>query len=282
MDPNSQNPNTQQAQPAVNNAPAAEKETVIDRIKSWIFELFLISLFTVLILATFNYFNLIPVSSVFPALSFLPQQAPTDRTNVDLSLQNDLSFFKNNFNVLSACNPQVGKDLILNQIVKCNSPILDFNTGKDFIYDQVTNSDIQPNFDSSSSNQLQINIALKIIPHRGYKPSGIMLGGDPTENRLFIAYDLQSTSWGVILLYGKKISSFDPLYLTTLSTIERANFSITISKDGKTVSILLPNGVLRIYNLEKSLYTGEGTIPSTLVVAPGSEVDLFSLNYLTP
>jgi membrane glycosyltransferase len=47
---------------------------ILDFVGESIFEFFLIILFSVLFLTILNYFKLLPLSSIFPFLSFLPHQ----------------------------------------------------------------------------------------------------------------------------------------------------------------------------------------------------------------
>jgi hypothetical protein len=147
--------------------------------------------------------------------------------------------------------------------------------GKDTLYNGIPNSYVTGN------GQMQINFALKIIPGKDYHLSGLMFGGGADENRLYVSYDNQSNNWGVQFLYGKIVTPFDPFYQPPASSIQRSYFSIVISKDGKQVAILSPNGFMKTYALEGSLYRKDGTVPTTAVVYPNSEVDIYSLNYYT-
>ena len=274
---NLQNPQTPITQPSADTQPDEEKkESIFDFIKSSIFELFLVLLFSIIILTTFNYFNLIPLSSIFPALSFLPQQQTLNNYQSSTSSQDDITFFNNGIMNLSACTPPHDNNIILNSIVTCKNPTKVLNSGQKPIYTRIVNSDF------TSDSQIQINFALKVIQGKDYKPSGLMLGGGPEENRMYISYDNNSNSWGVQFLTGKDITPFESLYTTPSSSVQRTYFSVIISKDGKQIVLLLPNGIIQTYNLKGSLYSKDGTIPSTAVVYPNSEVDIYSLNYYTP
>ncbi len=274
---NLQNTQAPVLQPPVDTRPNEEKkESIFDFIKTGFFELFLILLFLIITLTTFNYFNLIPLSSIFPALSFLPQQQILNNYQSSTSSQDDITFFNNGIMNLSACTPPNDNSIILNSIVTCKNPTKVLNSGKKPIYTRIVNSEF------TSNSQIQINFALKIIEGKDYIPSGLMLGGGPEENRMYFSYDNDSNSWGVQFLNGKNITPFESLFVTPPSSVQRTYLSVILSKDGKQIILLLPNGIIKTYNLKDSLYSKDGTIPSTAVVYPNSEVDIYSLNYYTP
>lgn len=281
LNPNPVNPDTV---PETSNQPENQLQAqqsklykIFDFIRASIFELFLVALFSILILTTFNYFNLIPLSSVFPALSILPQQQQSSgNTYINNSSQDDITFFNSNISSLSACNPIPNNNIILNPIINCKSPTKIINTGKNTMYTGIPNTNITGNTD------IQINFALKITIGKGYQPDGLMFGGDPTENRMYISYDNGSNSWGIQFLYGKTVTQFQPFYSVSSSSVQRVYFSALISKNGKQITILSPNGLIQAYSLKGSLYAKDGTIPVTAVVNPNSEVDIYSLNYYAP
>jgi hypothetical protein len=271
---NLQSPQVPNVQTKAQNFTAEKKKGgIFAFIENILFELFLIVLFSAVILTTFNYFNLIPLSSIFPTLSFLPQQQSM-QTAINTTSQDDVTFFSSNVSSLSACNPTRDKNIILQTIITCKNPTKIFNAGKNPIYSGIPNAGI------SSGDQMQINFALKIIPGKNHMQNGLMLGGGADENRMYISY-VNPNSWGVQFLYGKTVTLFDPLYQPPSSSIQRSYFSIIISKDGKQVTILLPSGLMKSYTLQGSLYSKDGTIPATAVVEPNSEVDIYSLNYYT-
>ena len=272
---NLQNTQTPITQPSADIQPDEEKkESIFDFIKSSIFELFLVLLFSIIILTTFNYFNLIPLSSVFPALSFLPQLQSNQNFSLNQS-KNDISFFNNNLKNLSGCEIYPAVDTTLSQIIKCSNPQTIINTSTKYKYQLIQNTDI------SSEGNLQISFALKINYQKlNYNDTGLVFGGDAKENRIVISYQPASESWGISFLYGNKYSGFKSIYIPYQKET-RANFSLIISKDGKNLGILLPNGLMQLFQLEGSLYNRDGNIPTVASVAPGAQLTIDSLNYWT-
>ena len=95
----------QNIEPETTDQPEVQTSTVwkiFDFIRSSVFEVVLIGLFSVIILTTLNYFNIIPLSSIFPALSFLPQQNSIQGSISNNNSTDDITFFNNNmkFNVI--------------------------------------------------------------------------------------------------------------------------------------------------------------------------------------
>ncbi len=272
------NQNTEAA-PQQEEAPKSTAYRIFDFIRTSIFELTLIALFSILILTTFNYFNLIPLSSVIPALSFLPQQQNVQNAAINTSSQDDLIYFSNNFQNLAACNSNSNdKNIILNQLIKCANPQKFINTDKEVSYVFVPNSDqIVP-----GNKGVQVNFALK-ADSNGKNDLGLMFGGDPSENRFYISYYPSFNAWGIQFLFASKITDFVPFYTPSNNSIsQRAFFSIKLSSDGKTLTVLFPNGDIESFNYNKSFYTKTGNLPITGLVPKNSELDVYSLNYYTP
>ena len=253
----------------------------IDLINSFIFELVLIGLFSTIILTAFNYFNIIPISSVFPALSFLPQQNSVQKI-INTASQDDISFFSNNFPNLATCdNSKFDKTLMLNQIIRCTGPqkLTNTNVKNDTDYQYIQNTD-NPEFIGDKG--VQINLALK-IQTSGKNDAGIMFGGSETENRFYIAYYPEQNAWGIHFLFGKEIKDFIPIYTPpSISNTQRAFFSVNVTTEGKTISIVFPNGVIYSYSSDKNFYTKGGSLPMTAVLYKNSEMTIYSLNYYTP
>lgn len=275
-----QSPPAQSIQNPEQNVPEEEqKESIFAFIKTSLFELFLILLFSIIILATFNYFNLIPLSSVFPALSFLPQQQNTQSAVFNAASQDDIAYFSNNFYNLSSCgNTRSDKNIVLNQIVSCNTPKKITNTTKE------TNYVFVPNTDQiiAGDKGVQINFAIKVNTN-GKDDLGLMFGGNPTENRLYIAYYPSQNAWGAQFLLGSKITDFVPTYYPTdTSASQRAFFSLKISADGKTLTLIFPNGDIETFNEGQSFYAKDGTLPITAVIPLNSTMTIYSLNYYIP
>jgi len=247
-------------------------------IKQYSLEIFLIATFSVVILTALNYFNIIPISSVFPVLSFLPQQNQT-QNNTIVASQDDLSFFNSNFRNLATCdNSNIDKHLILNQIIKCTNPQEFTNTTNKTIYSFIPNTDQL----SIGDKGVQINFSIKADTN-GRDDLGLMFGGDTTDNRLYLAYYPNQNSWGTQFLFGSTVTSFVPIYHpATTSTSQRAFFSLKVSADEKTLTLLFPNGDIETFNEGKSFYTKNGDLPITAVLPPGSAITIYNLNSFTP
>ncbi len=244
------------------------KFVIFNFLRTGVFEASLIFFLLILMLATFNYYNLIPLSQTFSFLAFLPQKGgQAGLTN------SEISFFKNNLVNLSSCNP-ITNDISLNNVVECDKPIKTLNNKNKVMYTTVPNSEVL------GTNGIQINLAIGVNAGTTRNRCGVILGGGPDKNRIFISYDL-SGQWGVIFLYKNKVMDFIPIYSPSTSYPLLANFSIRVSKDGKTIAILSPDGIIHIFNLEDSVFDN-GTIPATVVTAPNSSVTLYQLNYYTP
>lgn len=250
-------------------------------INSFIFELVLIGLFSVIILITLNYFNIIPISSVFPALSFLPQQNSVQKI-INTASQDDISFFNNNFPNLASCdNSNIDNSLILNQIISCTNPqkFINSNVKNETDYQVIPNTD-DPGLIGDKG--VQINLALKAQTN-GKDDTGIMFGGDSTENRFYIAYYPQQNAWGIQFLFGNKVTEFIPIYTpSSISNAQRAFFSVKVAEDEKTISIIFPNGVIYSYSSDKNFYTKAGSLPITIVLYKNSNMFIYNLNYYTP
>jgi hypothetical protein len=250
---------------------------LIDFINSFIFELVLIGLFSIIIVTVLNYFALVPLSSVFPILSFLPQQNSVQKV-INTTSQDDIAFFSNNFTNLSACNnTDADKNIILNQIIICSNPQKFSNLAKDVDYQYVTSD---PSVISDKG--VQINLALK-ARNNGKDDVGIMFGGGATENRFYLVYKQDQKAWGLTYLFASKSSDFIPIYSPDSTSIaQRAYFSINVTADGKTISVVFPNGIVYSYNGDKNFYAKEGSLPLTAVLPKNSEITIYSLNYYTP
>ena len=283
LNPNPVNPDTA---PETSNQPENQPQTqqsklykIFDFVRASIFELFLLALFSILILTTFNYFNLIPLSSVFPTLSFLPQQQNTQNAILNTISQDDITYFSNNFPNLSSCNSSVGKNIVLGSLVKCNYPETFTSSKKQVQYLLV------PSTDQSSyvgTNGVQINYALKIDTN-GKDDMGLLFGDDATGNRFYIGYYPTRKSWGIQFLFGSTISDFTPLYSPPEnSASHRAFFSVMVSGDGKTIGIIFPDGTIHAYNENLSFYTKAGSLPIVAILPPSSTLTIYSLNYYTP
>ncbi len=247
--------------------------------KTLIFEAFLIVFFSLLILLAFNYFNLIPLSDINPVFYALPRLQSRSNSFISGAASDDSTFFNSGFPNLSACNPLVEDNIIINSLVSCTSPVVYKNTGFKVTYNGVS-TPIAPD----QNKPLQINFAVKLVFGNDYNyksgNDGIILGGDQAENRIFILYNYATQTWGVFFIYGEKLTQFQPIYTVTAGTTQRAFFSLLISPDGKQISLISPNGLLQTFTSQGSLYSKDGTISTSAVVAPNSEVDVYSLNYL--
>ena len=252
---------------------------IFDFVRTSIFELFLIALFSILILTTFNYFNLIPLSSVFPALSILPQQQNLQTAIINTTSQSDNVYFSNNFQNLSSCNnPNNDKNITLNQIIKCSNPQKFTNTKNNVTYSFIPNTDQA----SIGDKGVQINFAIKVDTN-GKDDLGLMFGGDSTANKVYISYYPNQNAWGTQFLFGSKITDFIPIYSPANAlTSQRAFFSLRVSTDGKTLALILPNGDIKIFNEGESFYTKAGTLPITALLPSNSSITIYSLNYYTP
>ncbi len=243
-------------------------------LKTFVIETILIVFLSSFILFTLNYFNLIPLSDIFPVFYALPK-LQSQSSSFILGRNDDSYFFNSNYANLSACNPHLENNLSLNNLVSCSNPMIIKNIGKDVIFKLISNP-----FSPGENVQLQINIALKLIPGKGYKTGGIILGGGPNENRIFISYNSPSKTWGINVIYADKQTQYQPIYSVADNSVQRSFFSLLISTDGKQVSIISPNGLLQTFSLTGSLYSKDGSITATAAVGPDTELDIYSLNYL--
>jgi hypothetical protein len=271
---NSQVPNIQ---PQNETQPEEEKkESIFDFIRSSIFELFLVFLFLIIILTTFNYFNLIPLSSVFPVLSFLPQQN---------SLQNELISRNNRvFNGapqnLSTCNPILDKNILLNYLVSCNNPKTIINSKSNY-YDNPISTD---GITTTQFIQINVGMEISVLNEKNQNntfTSGLMLDSKSDKNGMYIFYQGYSNTWMVKFTYSKS-QEFESLYNPIPSNPEIGNFSITISPNGTTVNILIPNGLIKTFNLKESVYGNSNTLIPSIIAQPYTKLTLYSLNYYTP
>ena len=259
--------------PQVETPPEEEKkESFFDFIKSSIFELFLVLLFSIIILTTFNYFKLIPLSSIFSPLSFLPQQQQWSASSSNGASLDDVSFFNSDFNLLSACNYKPANDIIINTIVNCNKPLTLKNNGKNYSFSSIPGTDqIQPN----KSTGVQINLAIKII-NNSNTHIGLVFGGGNDENRFYLTYYPSEKAWGDQFFLGSRVTDFSPVYL---SSVQRINFSLKISGDGKTVTLILPNGKIETINSNQSFYAKDNSLPIGALLPLNSQMIIYSLNY---
>lgn len=250
-------------------------------INSSILEIVLIGLFSAIILTILNYFNIIPISSVFPTLSFLPQQTQVQKIIV-IPSQNDISFFSNNIPNLASCdNSNIDRSLILNQIISCVSPqkFINLNVKSKMDYQLIPNTN-DPALIGDKG--MQINLALKTQTN-GRDDIGIMFGGESTENSFYLAYYPQQNAWGIQFLFGNKVTEFIPIYTPLLiSNTQRAFFSVKVTEDGKTISIVFPNGAIYSFNSDKKFYVKGGSLPMTVLLYKNSDMTIYNLNYYTP
>ena len=279
---NQQNLNTNQSIPTPENQ-AAESHginRIFDFVRMSLFEVFLVALFSVLLLATFNYFNLIPLSSILPALSFLPQSNNQQNNSIYSINQDDVAYFSNNFQNLSSCNlSNKDNNILLNQLIKCTTPQRFVNTSNKISYSTIPNSDQQGLIGGTG---LQINLSLK-VDSNGKDDLGLIFGGDPTQDRLYLTYYPSQNVWGVQFLLGDKVTDLTPIYYSPYSSnSQRAYFSLRFSGYGKTLSILFPNGDMEVFHQEKSFYTKYNNLPITTLIPKKSAITIYSLNYYTP
>lgn len=289
LNPNPVNPDTSpetsnqtENQPQQNaegtpEAPTSAAYKIFDFVRASIFELFLVALFSILILTTFNYFNLIPLSSVFPTLSFLPQE-----NNIHNELVSGTSETLNaNLQNLSTCNSVVDKNIVLNYLVTCQNPLIVKNNTQQEIIQDIPNSSTSPNASVQINFSIQIKLNSTTKNNKSFT-SGILINNDSTKNQIFIFYYPYTHTWLAEFVYSNSSKEFDNLYTTTISSIQNGNFSLTISEDGKTLSVLLPNGIMDIFNLKESLYSKSGTISFSSAVPPRSSLTVYSFNYYVP
>lgn len=242
-------------------------------LKTSFLEALIIILLVTITLITLNYFNIVPLSSSFSILSFLPRTGvPTTTPSTISQIQNIQ--LKTNNTIQSA--PSTNNNLELKQVVPAVQPKVSTNSGTASKYDYIKNSEVQP------TGELRIDVELSVkgrTPEDEKDQSGFLLsnGGREKIDLRFIELIYMKGGWSLAYHHAEKA---DHTYLAPLSTTTGyGRFVMLIPADGKNVTVYLPDRQKKTIQLADSLYTSGNKMSSLLHIAPGAEVQLHTLNY---
>lgn len=223
-------------------------------------ELVVTVLLIALILATLNYFSLIPLSETFPSFSFLPKLKTQQKKPTQLQ-----------------SNTQ--KTPTIQYLVAPNNPKTFSNNTSDFLYEVFPNESIRV----LGPITIAVELTVEDDSKNGNKSSSYMFDNGLYQSLnkdyrfLRVFYYAPDKNWAVEYYYGGE-SKF--LSLISVGSGEiYGKFVLSISSDGKEVKITLPTGQEKTFALPDSLYTATNKMRSIIQVAPTSEVSVISLSY---
>lgn len=226
-------------------------------------ELVVTVLLIALILATLNYFSLIPLSETFPSFSFLPK----------LKTQQKKS---------PPSKAITQKAPTIQYLVAPNNPKTFSNNEDQYVYNPLENSSIRV------MGPVRIDIEMTVSKLTEAKENASTSSSLMFDNGLYqslnkdyrflrLFYSAPHKNWALEYYYGGR-SKFLPL-LSVGSGEIYGKFILSISSDGKNVKITLPTGEQKALDLPDSLYTATNKMRSMIQVAPFSQITLHSLSY---
>lgn len=228
---------------------------------SGFWEVAVIAVLVFLILATLNYFRILPLSDTLPFLSFLPQQSASQRTAKPFAIT----------------QTQQKRPPFVQQVIAPSDPKIFTNDTK-----------VNKTFPIKGSgtrviNGLQIDVEMTLKQDKkSTAAAGFMFDNglkfdDKNLRRLFLFYWPKSNAWVLSYQYGNQKE-----FTGNLVRIRGAiygKFSLKISKDGRNVVIVLPNGEERTLALKEPLYGVKNTMSARVSVPPNSGLTISSLSY---
>lgn len=208
------------------------------------------------VLTFLNYFNIIPLSSALPFLSFLPNKVSQENQK-HLRTPSQKTSNSKVFELASARNNIVFKN----------------TTGK-WSVKPIEGSFIQPN-----NQLLKIDTSLSITSNSS-ESSGIIFltkTGDQKAARARITYDRIKEEW--VLGYQNAESKINKTLLKSPKSQKNTHeFSFYITPDGKTIAAKNPDNYTVKIDLPESFYS-QNQIFTVVLTAPDSEVAFSKLVY---
>ncbi len=217
-------------------------------------------LLSVLILATLNYFNILPISQNLRFLSFLPQQTRIQVTNKP-----------------SALLPN-GTSGTIRTLVRPVTPLLISNDKNEYLYVPIQNSEIEVNGQIRIDAELMDNSTSDsstsgIIFRNGIKPD------DAGYQHLRVFYNPKDQNW---LLEHKDNNKAQYYGISPKNDDPQFNFrriSLILSEDGKTITLLISGVPGKTITLLNSMFLPSNKMNMMAGVAPGSELNIYGLYY---
>lgn len=104
-----------------------------------------------------------------------------------------------------------------------------------------------------------------------------LLVKDPNTRRLSIVYLLKNKQWLLQYQSGKTVKSY--ILLNAAPANAFGTFSLSISSDGKKVTVSIPNQTTKSIDLPASIYDITNQMTINILVGPKSNATVSSLNY---
>lgn len=238
----------------VNNSASSKRKS-----NSFVIEIVIVALLTLLIFATLNYFNIFPVSKFIPFLSFLPSQQSTLRSNQS-------PFSKSE------------KVLTVKSLISETKPKIVNNTTEKELNSFTKSITIPP-----GEMQIKVTMIFKpSTPSAQNVSSGMRIGNglksnNPKVRWLSLFYHNPTKSWVLSFRSEGKTQNL-PLLKNDGGIV--GNFTFTMNSNGNSVTILLPNGEEKELKLNNSFYASDRKMHVSFFAPSHSELEVSALKLL--
>lgn len=218
------------------------------------------------ILVSLNYFNLLPLSSSFSFLSFLPKEkiVPSQIKPVQVEQKN------------TAQKPNI---IAERQVISSDTQTFVNKDDKKYLYQVIKTSSL--NIPINTKVKIDAELTVTAVGDE-QNINGLLFGDDLAKTDakyLMLFYYPKDKSWDLGYRHGDK-KVFLNIAQNSGEKIS-TKISLSVSLDGTMVYVGLPNGGVKTLNLPESMYEDSRRLFTIAQAGPKASLEVTSLKYQT-
>lgn len=227
-------------------------------------EITIVIVLVLTILTTLNYFKIIPLSSTFPFLSFLPQQQKIQfKTPISIS------------SPPATLNRSITSRLLISPL---ENKIFNNKTINNQ-YIGVNKSAIKP----TNSLRIDVEMSVSLLDNDATGSSGLIFKNNfPYEKQEYrhvrMFYYAKAKNW-LLEFRSQGKSNYFLIAKAPTNGVNFIKFALLIDKKGKNITAIVPGVSSRTFKLADSLYANSRQMNMFAQVAPHSQLNIYSLSY---